>query len=53
LLVISTDLKIMHLISVQKVRVKVDNPCTGLDKPWGFQEFEFPIFYYNQQKRMV
>jgi len=39
--------------SVRKVKVKVDNPCTGPDRPWGFQEFEVPRLHDNCHKRVV
>jgi len=29
------------------------NPITGLDKPWGFQEFEAPRFQDNRHMKMV
>ena len=29
------------------------NPITGLDRPWGFQEFEAPRFQYNRHMNVV
>ena len=38
---------------MRKVKVKVDNPCTGLDRPWRFQEFECPRYHDSRHKRVV
>jgi len=35
------------------VKVKVDNPCTGLDRPWSFQEYEVPRFHDNRPRGFV
>jgi hypothetical protein len=32
---------------------KQSNPITGLDRPWGFQEFEAPRFQDNQHMKVV
>ena len=32
---------------------KRSNPITGLDRPWGFQEFKAPRFQDNQQMKAV
>jgi len=29
------------------------NPCTDLDRPWGFQEFEAPRFQDNRHMKVV
>ena len=35
------------------VKVKVNNPITGLDRPWGFQEVEAPRFQENRHMKVV
>jgi hypothetical protein len=36
-----------------KVKVKVNNPTRGLDRPWGFQEAEAPRFQDNREIKVV
>ena len=32
---------------------KESNPCTGLDRPWGFQEPGVPRFHDNRHMKVV
>ena len=32
---------------------RYNNPCTGQDRPWGFQELEAPIFQDNRYMKKV
>ena len=33
--------------------MKKSNPITGLDRPWGFQEFEVPRFQDNRHTKVI
>jgi len=35
------------------MRQMYSNPCTGLEKPWRFQEFEDPRFHDNRHMKVV
>jgi len=39
-----TERRFLYILHHLKVKVKVKNPITGLDRPWGFQEVETPRF---------
>ena len=36
-----------------KVKVKVNQPCTRLDRPWQFQQVQAPRFQDNRHKKVV
>jgi hypothetical protein len=41
-----------ELYAYKKVKAK-SNPFTGLERPWGFQEFEAPKFQDNRRHMKV
>jgi hypothetical protein len=43
----------IFLIDALKVKVKVNNPITGLYSPIGFQEVEAPRFQDNRHMKVV
>jgi hypothetical protein len=41
------------LAHVYKFQKALSNPCTSLDRPWGFQEVEAPRFQDNRHMKVV
>jgi len=50
---IFSQINSFHIIQHGPFKTEFSNPCTGLDRPWGFQIVEVPRFQYNRHMKVV